>query len=120
MVHYVTVATCALNQWALDFQGNYERIRESILRAKHAGAKLRIGPELEIPGYGCYDHFLEGDTVLHSWEVLAKLLEDRSLDDILIDTGMPVMHRNNRYNCRVIALNGKIALIRPKMYLAND
>ncbi|KAI8320043.1 glutamine-dependent NAD(+) synthetase with GAT domain-containing protein [Martensiomyces pterosporus] len=120
MVHYVTVATCALNQWALDFQGNYERIKESILRAKQAGAKLRIGPELEIPGYGCYDHFLEGDTVLHSWEVLARLLEDRALDGILIDTGMPVMHRNNRYNCRVIILNGKIVLIRPKLYMAND
>lgn len=21
---------------------------------------LRVGPELEIPGYGCLDHFLEG------------------------------------------------------------
>ncbi|KAJ2579481.1 glutamine-dependent NAD(+) synthetase, partial [Coemansia sp. RSA 1836] len=52
MVHYVTVATCALNQWALDFQGNYERIRESIVQAKEGGARLRIGPELEIPGYG--------------------------------------------------------------------
>ncbi|ORX66703.1 glutamine-dependent NAD(+) synthetase with GAT domain-containing protein [Linderina pennispora] len=120
MVHYVTIATCALNQWALDFQGNYERIRQSILQAKGSDAKLRIGPELEIPGYGCYDHFLEGDTILHSWEVLGKLLSDRTLDDILIDTGMPVMHRNQRYNCRVVILNGKIVLIRPKLYLAND
>jgi hypothetical protein len=23
------------------------------------GARLRIGPELEITGYGCLDHFLE-------------------------------------------------------------
>ncbi|KAJ1740461.1 glutamine-dependent NAD(+) synthetase [Coemansia sp. RSA 989] len=120
MVHYTTVATCALNQWALDFEGNYQRIRESILQAKALNARLRIGPELEIPGYGCYDHFLERDTVQHSWEVLGRLLEDRSLDNILIDTGMPVLHRNTRYNCRVIILNGKIVLIRPKMYMAND
>ncbi|KAJ2311343.1 glutamine-dependent NAD(+) synthetase [Coemansia sp. Cherry 401B] len=120
MVHYTTVATCALNQWALDFEGNYQRIRESILRAKALNARLRVGPELEIPGYGCYDHFLERDTVQHSWDVLARLLEDRSLDDILIDTGMPVLHRDTRYNCRVVILNGKIVLIRPKMYLAND
>ncbi|KAJ2493545.1 glutamine-dependent NAD(+) synthetase [Coemansia sp. RSA 2050] len=120
MVHYVTVATCALNQWALDFQGNYERIHESILRAKAGGARLRIGPELEIPGYGCQDHFLESDTTLHSWEVLARLLQDRALDGVLIDTGMPVLHRNCRYNCRVVILDGRILLIRPKMHLAND
>ncbi|KAJ2520850.1 glutamine-dependent NAD(+) synthetase [Coemansia sp. RSA 1939] len=120
MVHYATVATCVLNQWALDFEGNYKRIRESILQAKAKKARLRIGPELEIPGYGCYDHFLESDTVLHSWEALERLLADRELDGILIDTGMPILHRNTRYNCRVLIHNGKIVLIRPKLYLAND
>lgn len=25
----VTVATCALNQWALDFEGNFQRILKS-------------------------------------------------------------------------------------------
>jgi len=47
----VTVATCALNQWALDFTGNWERIRRSIELAKAAGASYRLGPELEVP-YG--------------------------------------------------------------------
>ena len=47
----VTVACCALNQWALDFDGNYARIRESILRAKRLGARYRVGPELETCGY---------------------------------------------------------------------
>ncbi|XP_019510209.1 PREDICTED: glutamine-dependent NAD(+) synthetase [Hipposideros armiger] len=32
----------------------------------------------------------------------------------------PVMHRNVRYNCRVIFLNRKVLLIRPKMALANE
>ncbi|KAI8811247.1 glutamine-dependent NAD synthetase with GAT domain-containing protein [Cladochytrium replicatum] len=120
MGHLVTLATCALNQWALDFQGNYERILESIRAAKAAGARYRLGPELEIPGYGCNDHFLEGDTYLHSWEVLAKLLTAPECQDILIDVGMPVTHKNAKYNTRVFILNGKILLIRPKMFLAND
>ncbi|XP_058518678.1 glutamine-dependent NAD(+) synthetase isoform X2 [Ochotona princeps] len=77
----VTVATCALNQWALDFEGNLRRILKSIEIAKSRGARYRLGPELEI------------------W---------------------PVMHRNVRYNCRVIFLNRKILLIRPKMALANE
>ena len=70
MGHLVTVATCSLNQWALDFDGeqfphfpmdfavdaladfydagNLERILESIRIAKERGAMLRVGPELEI------------------------------------------------------------------------
>lgn len=52
MGHLVTVATCSLNQWALDFEGNTRRIIESIQEAKRAGAGLRVGPELEICGYG--------------------------------------------------------------------
>ena len=44
-----TVATCSLNQWALDFDGNRERILASIAEARRRGATLRVGPELEIP-----------------------------------------------------------------------
>ena len=28
-------------------------------------AKYRVGPELELTGYGCEDAFLENDTVTH-------------------------------------------------------
>ncbi|KAG9318937.1 hypothetical protein JVU11DRAFT_1052 [Chiua virens] len=100
--------------------GNYERIIESIAIAKQRGATLRVGPELEIPGYGCYDHFLEGDTVLHSWEVLAKILAGEDTVGIVCDLGMPVVHKNVIYNCRVIVHDKQILLIRPKMWLAND
>lgn len=119
-MHLVTVATCSLNQWSLDFEGNYERILKSIKIAKAQGATLRVGPELEIPGYGCLDHFLEGDIHLHSWEIMARLLQNPDCRDIICDVGMPMTHKNNNYNCRVIIYNGKILLIRPKMWMAND
>lgn len=145
-----TVATCSLCQWALDFDGNLRRIIESIQLAKAAGARqvppppprlslvancfqgvlpelwrlaaarYRLGPELEIPGYGCEDHFYEQDTVLHSWQSLATLLRGDYTHGILCDVGMPVLHKNVRYNCRVFVLNSKILLIRPKLCLAND
>ncbi|XP_042271924.1 glutamine-dependent NAD(+) synthetase isoform X1 [Thunnus maccoyii] len=115
----VTLATCSLNQWALDFDGNLERILKSIEIAKAHGAKYRLGPELEISGYGCADHFYESDTLLHSFEVLRKLLESPITQDIICDVGMPIMHHNVRYNCRVLFLNRKILLIRPKMLMAN-
>ncbi|KAF2403210.1 glutamine dependent NAD+ synthetase [Trichodelitschia bisporula] len=120
MGHLITVATCSLNQWALDWEGNVQRIIESIRIAKEAGAKLRVGPELEICGYGCLDHLLENDLYLHSFQMLERILRDESCHGIMLDIGMPIMHRNNRFNCRVICLDGKILLIRPKLWLAND
>ncbi|KAL8670480.1 MAG: hypothetical protein Q9168_004989 [Polycauliona sp. 1 TL-2023] len=120
MSHLVTLACCSLNQWALDFSGNARRIKESIVKAKAAGAALRVGPELEITGYGCLDHFLEGDIFLHSWESLATIIDDDECQDIVLDIGMPVRHKNVRYNCRIICYNRKIILIRPKLWLAND
>ncbi|KAJ8249474.1 hypothetical protein GJAV_G00235840 [Gymnothorax javanicus] len=116
----VTLSTCSLNQWSLDFDGNFARILKSIEIAKSRGAKYRLGPELEICGYGCADHFLESDTLLHCFQVLRDLLESPVTQDIICDVGMPIMHCNTRYNCRVIFLNKKILLIRPKMILANS
>lgn len=71
-------------------------------------------------GYSCEDHFYEPDTCLHSWEVLVELLKSATCKDMLIDVGMPVQHRNVLYNCRVVFLNKKILLIRPKMLLCED
>jgi NAD+ synthase (glutamine-hydrolysing) len=51
---------------------------------------------------------------------VAIILADTSLHGIVCDIGLPVVHRNNRYNCRVIILDGKILFIRAKIYLAND
>lgn len=44
----VTVAVSTLNQWALDFEGNMNRILQSIIEARELGATYRTGPELEI------------------------------------------------------------------------
>ncbi len=41
-------------------------------------------------GYGCGDHYMEGDTLLHSWEVLTQLLQSPFTEGILCDIGMYV------------------------------
>jgi hypothetical protein len=64
---FITVAAATLPSVRLDFAGNRDRILESIKLAKDKGAKLRTSPKLEVLGYGCLDHHLEGDTFLHSW-----------------------------------------------------
>ncbi|KAJ6307946.1 hypothetical protein OIU76_017682 [Salix suchowensis] len=114
------VATCNLNQWAMDFDCNLKNIKQSINLAKQAGAVIRHGPELEITGYGCEDHFLELDTINHGWECLKEILEGDWTDGILCSIGMPVIIGSERYNCQVLCFNRKIIMIRPKMWLAND
>mmetsp|Transcript_32216 Transcript_32216/g.74173 ORF Transcript_32216/g.74173 Transcript_32216/m.74173 type:complete len:445 (-) Transcript_32216:1410-2744(-) len=117
---YITVATCNLNQWALDFDGNAKRVLKSCLIARDVhGASYRLGPELELCGYGCEDHFLEHDTFYHCWESLAWLIDSGATDGILCDFGMPVLHCGARYNCRVLCKDRKVLLIRPKIAMAD-
>jgi hypothetical protein len=37
------LATCNLDQWAMDFEGNLNRIIRSIEEAKKSGASYRVG-----------------------------------------------------------------------------
>lgn len=55
----------------------------------------------------------------HSWEVLGEVLQ-RNYRDIILDIGMCVVKDSSLYNCRVIVINSKIALIRPKTKLAGN
>lgn len=114
------MAVCSLNQFALDFEGNRNRIIRSIEEAREAGATFRLGPELEVTGYACEDHFYEQDTITHSYQVLAEIIDSGVTDNILCAIGMPVMHQGVRYNCDVYLLNGKIVGIRPKKFMADD
>lgn len=115
----VIVATCNLNQWAMDFHANLRRIKASISKARKQHATYRLGPELEITGYACEDHFLEPDTFTHTWQSIAELISEGYTDHILVDIGAPVLHRHVPYNARIFILNREILLIRPKLDLAD-
>ncbi|EGT37843.1 hypothetical protein CAEBREN_23741 [Caenorhabditis brenneri] len=115
------VATCTVNNWALDFRGNYERIVKTCSEAAAKGACIRVGPELEIPGYGCADHFFEIDTERHSWEMLSKIVEkSKEWPNLLVITGLPTRFRGLLYNCAAALKNGKLLFVRAKMALADD
>jgi NAD+ synthase (glutamine-hydrolysing) len=62
---FITVASATLPSIPLDFQGNLQRILESIRLAKSQGAKLRTGPEV---GYLTETQWNETD--LFSWKFL--------------------------------------------------
>lgn len=116
----VNLGLAQLNQWALDFEGNLERIADSIKRIKAAHGYYRVGPELEVCGYACDDHFFENDTTTHCWQSVAAIVDSDLTMNCLVDIGMPVIFGSRRYNCRVFILNREIILIRPKLYLANE
>ena len=118
--YVVRLATCALNQWALDFDGNLARVLASIAAARAQGARFRTGPELELTGYGCEDHFLESDTTAHAWESLAALLASGATTDLLVDVGLPLRHGGVLYNARAFCLDGRVLLLRPKMAMCED
>lgn len=113
------IGVCTLNQWAMDFEGNKQRILGSIKKCLEENCSIRVGPELEISGYSCEDHFLEGDTILHSWEIIRDIIE-YDAKDMLIDVGSIVEWHGTIYNCRVFIFNKKILMIRPKSSLADD
>lgn len=116
----ITISTCNLNQWSLDFTGNKDRIISAVVKAKNDGSKLIITPELSLCGYDCLDAFLEQDTTTHSWEVLADIMVHPACQDIIVDVGLPVFHHGCLYNARVIFYQQKILYVRCKMSLAND
>jgi NAD+ synthase (glutamine-hydrolysing) len=90
----------------MSFTHNKSNIIKSIEIARKYGASYRLGPELEVSGYGCEDHFFELDTVRHSWQVLTEILKSKDLTrDMICDIGMPVHFKNTLYNCRVLCLN---------------
>ena len=114
------VAVSTLNQLAMDFEWNRDRIIASIKQAKEKWAKYRIWPELEITGYSCEDHFLEQDTMIHSLESLADILASEVSMWILCTIWIPIMHKGVRYNCDAYILDNKILWFRPKKILADD
>ncbi|CAK1368356.1 unnamed protein product [Cercospora beticola] len=120
MTRKCILATSQLNQWVLDYDGNRDRIIEAVKTAKAAGASLILTPELCIPGYGLLDHFLENDVYANSWDIVAEIIAHPECQDIIIDLGLPVQHRGCSYNARLLALNGEVLAIRPKLDLCND
>ena len=120
MTRKCVLATSQLNQWCLDYDGNRDRIIAAIREAKSSQASILLTPELCIPGYGLLDHWLENDVYANSWDIVAEIITHPDCQDIIVDLGLPIQHRGCSYNARVIALNGEVLAIRPKLDLCND
>ena len=116
----ITVSSCNLNQHCLDFKNNLKNIIESVKIAKSHNSQIRVGPELEICGYSCEDHYLEIDTVEHSWLMIEEIIKSNITENILCSFGMPVIYNHTLYNCIIYIYNNEILLIRPKKSLCSN
>lgn len=106
------LSTCALNQHSLSFSTNLSNLLSACSLARSSSSSYLLTPELSVPGYGCEDHFHEGDTEAHCWEAVASLLNKGAAKGIIVDLGMPVEHKGARYNCRVLVEGKRVLAIR--------
>jgi NAD+ synthase (glutamine-hydrolysing) len=114
----LNLAAAVLNQTPLDWEHNARNIRQAIAAARAAGVTALCLPELCITGYGCEDAFLGANTHQRAWQILQDLLPETA--GLVVSFGLPVLHQNGLFNCAALAVNGKLAGLVAKRFLAGD
>jgi NAD+ synthase (glutamine-hydrolysing) len=114
----VILASAALNQTPLDWEGNKARILEAIAQAKTKGAKVLCLPELAISGYGCADWFHAPWVISNSWKLLQEIA--LATEGLVVCVGLPIEWRNRIYNGAAVVADGEIAGVVCKQFLASD
>jgi len=117
-VKRIRMGVGVLNQTPFDWDGNEQRIRMAITQARDAGVTVLCLPELCITGYGCEDMFHASKLLDEAWERLEALAP--ASDGMVISLGLPVELRGAVYNCAALLVDGSIAGLVAKKFLAGD
>jgi len=115
MIH---VAAAVLNQTPLDWRHNFANARRAIQSARAEGVSVLCLPELCLTGYGCEDAFHAANTHQRAWRALQDLLPETA--GMVVSFGLPVLHQNSLFNCAALAVNGGLAGLVAKRFLAGD
>jgi NAD+ synthase (glutamine-hydrolysing) len=112
----IRVALCQRNLVVGDIEGNAGKVRESLARAKDAGADIALFPELTITGYPPEDLLLKP----HFAELAEAALCDLASEvrDIVAVVGFPELH-DDLFNTAAVITGGEIAARYRKRYLPN-
>ncbi len=111
------VAAASLNSTPLDFAGNLQLMRDSLLSEASKNSDIVLFPELCIPSYGCQDYFFYPKTEENTLVVLQKLLSVAPTKLLLV--GLALRHDDKLYNCAAYIFGGEVVGIRAKTMLAN-
>lgn len=114
----IILASAALNQTPLDWEGNKARILASITEARKQGSKILCLPELAISGYGCADWFHAPWVIADSKRILEEIAP--ATEGMVVCLGLPVEWRNRIYNGAALVVDGAVAGIVLKQFLASD
>ncbi len=112
----IRVALCQRNLIVGDIDGNAEKVRESLVRAREVGADLAVFPELTLTGYPPEDLLLKPH--------FAEFAEDALLDlaagvrDLVAVVGFPEL-RDDLFNTAAVLADGRVAARYHKRYLPN-
>src|SRR3954463_7970524 len=112
----LTVALAQIDTTVGDLEGNAQKVREGIARAREEGAQLVVFPELSLTGYPPEDlllktHFLDSaEAALH--ELAAEV------EGIVALVGYPE-RSDDVYNAAAVLADGHVAAVYRKVYLPN-
>jgi NAD+ synthase (glutamine-hydrolysing) len=114
----IHVAAAVLNQTPLDWRGNVARCRAAVVEARARGVSVLCLPELCLTGYGCEDAFHSANTHRRAWAALRELLPETS--GMVVSFGLPVLHQGGVFNGVALAVDGRLAGVVAKRFLAGD
>ncbi len=114
----IRVGAGVVNQTALDWSGNRERLLAVIHEANDRGVQLLCLPELAITGYGCEDAFFSADVTERSLEMLTTLA--KASQNMITAVGLPIFYQGALYNAAALIGNGRIFGLVAKQTLAGD
>ncbi|MCA9716835.1 MAG: NAD(+) synthase [Myxococcales bacterium] len=114
----IKVAAAAVNQTPLAWDQNQANIRRAISLARAQDVTLLCLPELCTSGYGCEDSFHSRGVIEQAWRVLTEVAPASA--GMIVTLGLPIVHRAAVYNAAALLVDGKIAGLVAKRFLAGD
>jgi NAD+ synthase (glutamine-hydrolysing) len=116
----VKVAIAQLNCTVGDLQGNAARILDASRRAREAGARIIITPELSLCGYPPEDLLLRDGFYRDCDEVLGQLTASlAAVKGIIAIVGHPCQSGGRRYNTASVLQEGRVVATYHKHTLPN-
>ena len=112
----VAAATPAIK--VSDCNYNTSKILNLINMAKKAHVHLLVLPELCVTGYTCGDLFFQ-QNLIESAEKSVCIIASNVPSNMVVVFGAPIQHKGKLHNCAVVASDGKLLGIIPKINIPN-
>src|SRR5215212_1955308 len=112
----LTVALAQIDSTVGDLDGNADKIRTGIERARAEGAQPVLFPELALTGYPPEDLLIKTHFLRHAAERLEELAE--AAEDVVAIVGYPQL-RDDLYNAAAVLADGQVQAVYHKTYLPN-